>query len=310
MQKPPCLVTGGAGFIGSHLVDALVESGCAVRVLDNFSTGKRDNIGSACRRGTVEVIEGDVRDAETVSRSVLGCAEVFHMAALVSVQQSLVDPRTSFEINVRGSVNVLEAARLAGVRRVVLASSAAVYGDVPVPAREDDTPTRPLTPYGLDKLTAEHYAGLYARLYGLEAMALRYFNVYGPRQDPASPYSGVISIFADRLKRGAGVTVYGDGEQTRDFVHVSDVVRANMAAMTSRSQGFAACNIASGQETSINRLVVLLRGEIASRSPVDRQPARPGDIRRSCADIARARDLLGYIPHCDFSIGIRDLIAT
>ena len=160
------LVTGGAGFIGSHLVEALVDAGHVVRVLDDFSTGKRDNISPACRHGTVEVIEGDVRNAETVTRATSGCVGVFHMAALVSVQQSLADPRSSFQINVHGSVNVLEAARLAGVQRVVLASSAAVYGDAPIPAREDDTPTQPLTPYGLDKLTAERYAGLYSRCTG------------------------------------------------------------------------------------------------------------------------------------------------
>lgn len=304
------LVTGGAGFIGSHLVEALVDAGHAVRVLDDFSTGKRDNISSACRHGAVEVIEGDVRNAEAVARATSGCVGVFHMAALVSVPKSLADPWSSFQINVHGSVNVLEAARLAGVQRVVLASSAAVYGDALSPAREDDTPTQPLTPYGLDKLTAERYAGLYSRLYGLEAVALRYFNVYGLRQDPASPYSGVISIFTDRLKRGAGVTVYGDGEQTRDFVHVSDVVRANMAAMMTQLPGFTICNVGSGHETSINRLVELLRNETASGRPVDRQPARSGDIHRSCADITRARTLLGYAPCCDFSIGIREMIAT
>lgn len=304
------LVTGGAGFIGSHLVETLVDAGHVVRVLDNFSTGKHDNIGSACRRGAVEIFEGDIRDGETVARATSGCVGVFHMAALVSVPKSLADPWGSFQINVHGSVNVLEAARLAGVQRVVLASSAAVYGDAPSPAREDDTPTRPLTPYGLDKLTAERYAELYSSLYRLEAVALRYFNVYGPRQDPASPYSGVISIFTDRLKRGASVTVYGDGEQTRDFVHVSDVVHANMAAMTTQLPGFTICNVGSGYETSINRLVELLRSETASEQPVDRQPARPGDIHRSCADITRARALLGYAPCCDFAIGIREMVAT
>lgn len=304
------LVTGGAGFIGSHLVDALFAAGNAVRVLDDFSSGKAVHLEQAERSGRLEVVRADVRDAAAVKAAAAGVDGIFHLAALVSVPLSLAEPRRSFETNVGGTVNVLEAARTTGVRRVVLASSAAVYGDAAEPAREDETPLRPMSPYAVDKLAAEQYGALYSRQYGLNVTALRFFNVYGLRQDPASPYSGVISVFADRLRRRDGVTIFGDGEQTRDFVHVSDVVQAMIAAMSAGRAGFTACNVGTGKAVRIDRLLETLAGIVGWQPPVDRQPARQGDIHHSCADIHRARELLGYVPQRDLAAGLRELLAT
>lgn len=310
MVRRKYLVTGGAGFIGSHLVDVLLAAGSAVRVLDDFSTGKGVNLEQAERSGPLEVVRADVRDFAAVKAAVTDVDGIFHLAALVSVPQSLAEPRRSFEINAGGTVNVLEAARAAGVRRIVLASSAAVYGDAAAPAREDETPLRPMSPYAVDKLAAEQYGALYSRLYGLNVAALRFFNVYGRRQDPASPYSGVISVFADRLRRRDGVTIYGDGSQTRDFVHVSDVVQAMIAAMHAMRAGFTVCNVGTGEATRVDRLLGTLAGIAGWQPPVDRQPARPGDIRHSCADIRRAQELFGYAPRCDLVSGLRELLAT
>lgn len=303
------LVTGGAGFIGSHLVEGLIASGHKVRVLDNFSTGRRANLESVLASGKIEIVEGDVRETDVVREAVVGTDGVFHLAALVSVQKSIEQPQFSFGINVYGTVNVLEAARRARIPRVVLASSAAVYGDASAPIQEDIV-TWPLSPYALDKLSAERYCDLYDRLYGLETLALRFFNVYGLRQDPASPYSGVISIFADRLRRRAGIAVFGDGEQTRDFVHVSDVVQANIAAMTAPYKSFAPCNVGTGRAVSINRLLETLSRLVGWQPPIEHRPARTGDIRHSCADISRARTLLGYEPQRDLDAGLRELVAT
>lgn len=304
------LVTGGAGFIGSHLVDALVDSGNRVRVLDDFSSGKPEHLENARRSGKLEVIRGDVRDPATVQQAVAGTDGVFHLAALVSVQQSIAEPRRSHDINAGGAFNVLEAVRRAGVGRVVLASSAAVYGDGSVPAREGLTPACPLSPYALDKLVAEQYAGLYGRLYGLETVALRYFNVYGRRQDPASPYSGAITVFTDRLRHNATVTVYGNGEQTRDFVHVADVVRANLAAMTASHTGFSAYNVGTGNAVSIKRTLEILAGIIGKPPVVEWLPERPGDIRHSCADLRLIHEALGYAPTLDLATGLRELVTV
>ncbi|MCA9968950.1 MAG: NAD-dependent epimerase/dehydratase family protein, partial [Anaerolineales bacterium] len=220
------LVTGGAGFIGSHLVAALAARGDAVRVLDNLSSGREANLAGL----PVELIRGDVRDLETVQRVMAGCELVFHQAALVSVPRSIGEPVLNHEVNVNGTFNVFEAARQAGVRRVVYASSAAVYGDQPaLPAGEADV-VRPMTPYAAAKWMGEGYAAVYNQRYATEFVGLRYFNVYGPRQDPSSPYSGVLSIFCRAAMAGDGVTIYGDGLQTRDFVFVRDVVAANLAA--------------------------------------------------------------------------------
>ena len=301
------LVTGGAGFIGSHLVELLIKNGHLVRVLDDFSSGSRANLDSVRASPLLEVVEGDVRDAKLVGRLVIGTDGIFHQAALVSVQQSLEQPALSFDINVRGTVVVLESARLAGIKRVVLASSAAVYGDSAMLPLSEGTQTNPLSPYALDKCSMEHYAAQYHRLYGLETIVLRYFNVYGPRQSPASPYSSVISLFFDQISRGKGVTVYGDGEQSRDFAHALDVVQVNVTAMMGRYTAFRAYNVGSGRETTINELIGMLSDIAGRHVPVSYAPPRTGDIRRSCADIRLVCTEFGYQPQWDLMRGLQSL---
>lgn len=303
------LVTGGAGFIGSHIVEALIERGHSVRVLDNFSSGFRSNLDSVHDSASLEIVEGDVRDRELVSRLVTGVDGIFHEAALVSVQQSLEQPALSFDINVSGAVIVLEAARLARVRRVVLASSAAVYGDNAALPLPEGAPIDPLSPYALDKSSMERYAAQYHLLYGLETVVLRYFNVYGPRQSPASPYSGVISLFLDRICRGEAITVFGDGEQSRDFVHVQDVARINVAAMMGRYAGFRSYNVGSGRETTINVLIGMLSEIAGRRIPVSYTAARTGDIRRSCSDIRLVSAEMGYQPQWELLRGLQSLVS-
>jgi UDP-glucose 4-epimerase len=304
------LVTGGAGFIGSHLVERLLSDGYAVRVLDDFSSGRRENLAAAKAGGPLEIVAGDIRDPRAVRAAVAGVDGVFHQAALVSVPRSVEAPELSCDVNAHGTARVFDAARQAGVRRIVFASSAAVYGDsatLPLPER---APVRPLSPYGLDKLYTEQLAALYHALYGLEAVPLRYFNVFGPRQDPSSPYSGVISIFVTHLLAGAPITIYGDGEQTRDFVYVADVVEANMRAMFGPYGGPAPLNVAGGNRTSLNALAALL-GEIVGATPViTHAAARAGDIRHSGADITAIRTALDYEPRWDLRAGLRALVAA
>lgn len=289
------LVTGGAGFIGSHLVEALACEGHVVRVLDNFSTGRRENLAGV-QGGGLEIVEGDIRDATLLGRCATGVDGVFHQAALVSVQESIEHPDFSADINARGSVNVLQAARLAGVKRVVLASSAAVYGDNPNLPLQETQPPQPISPYGLDKLYAEKAGELYHALFGMQVVALRYFNVYGPRQRPDSPYSGVISIFMDAVSGGRPVTVYGDGEQSRDFVHVYDVVQANLLAMQSSLAGCHVFNVGAGASVSLKGLLDLVWDVAGRKTDVSYAPPRPKDIRHSRADIGRAGAMLGYRP--------------
>jgi nucleoside-diphosphate-sugar epimerase len=301
-------VTGGAGFIGSHIVEELLRRNHQVRVLDNFSSGTRDNLKSVLPHNDLEILEGDVRDPATVERAVAGAGGVFHEAALVSVPASIEHPDLSLEINAKGTLHVFEAARNAGVRRVVIASSAAVYGDNPeLPLKETLAP-RPLSPYGLDKLYGEQLGALYSSLYGLEAIALRYFNIYGPRQDPRSPYSGVISIFVDRLRDGQAPTVYGDGEQTRDFVYVADVVDANIRAMSAEYRGFRVFNVASGRPTSVNQLLSELRSLTGNSLLTSYAAARAGDIRHSLGDFSLIQQELGYAPTYSLSEGLRLLL--
>jgi len=303
------LVTGGAGFIGSHIVECLLERGHQARVLDNFSTGKRENLAFAAGNRSLETIEGDIRDRGTASAAVDGMDGVFHEAALVSVPKSVEQPDLSFDINVAGTFNVFEAARKQGVRRVVYASSAAVYGDnTQLPLTETAT-TTPLSPYGLDKLYTEHLGALYQSLYNQEMFALRYFNVFGPRQDPRSPYSGVISIFVDRLKAGAVPAVHGDGEQTRDFVYVRDVVEANLKAMFVKTYpGFRVFNVGSGRQTSLNQLFGQLKELTGSSVVPVHADARAGDIRHSLGDISRIGRELSYKPAFTLAEGLRFLV--
>jgi UDP-glucose 4-epimerase len=304
------LVTGGAGFIGSHLVERLLAEGHTVRVLDDFSSGRHENLAFAKPGAPLEIIEGDIRAARAVAEAVAGMDVVFHEAALVSVPRSVEDPEISCDINAHGTARVFDAARRAGVRRIVFASSAAVYGDtatLPVSERE---PVRPLSPYGLDKLYAEQLAAIHHALYGLEAVPLRYFNVFGPRQDPSSAYSGVISIFVTRLLEAAPITIHGDGEQTRDFVYVADVVDANMRAMFAPYPGPSPLNVAGGGRTSLNALAAML-GEIVGAAPViSHAAARAGDIRHSGADISAIRTALGYAPRWTTRAGLEALVAA
>jgi len=298
------LVTGGAGFIGSHITERLLAGGHQVRILDNFSTGKRENIPVS---DAVSVIEGDVGDFNTVREWMEGIEVVYHEAAIASVPETVGNPLGSERTNYRGTLNVLEAARQAGVRRVIFACTAAVYGDLPELPKTEDMPVRPLSPYAVDKLAAEHACQVYAQLYGLETVALRYFNVFGPRQDPSSPYSGVISIFADNISKGKQPDIFGDGEQTRDFVYVADVVEANILAASAPAASGRAINVATGSTITINELlrtVCRIRG-----APFDPGylPAREGDIRHSCADISLARTLLDWAPSVDFETGLRKL---
>ena len=293
-----CLVTGGGGFIGSHIVDALVGAN-EVRVLDDFSSGTRDNLPA-----DVEVVEGDVRDEAVLARATEGVDLVFHEAAIVSVTESVEDPLGTHAVNATGGLAVLEAARREDAR-VVLASSAAVYGDPErVPISETD-PLRPTTPYGLQKLALDRYAAQYHDLYGLETVALRYFNVYGPRS-AGGPYAGVISVFLDQARGGRDLTVDGDGTQTRDFVHVDDVVRANLLAATTDAVG-EAYNVGRGEATTIRELAERVREVVGSDSTIVHTDPRPGDIDHSTADLSRARSGLGYEPSVPLEEGLRSL---
>lgn len=301
------LVTGGAGFIGSHLVERLLALGHEVRVIDDFSTGKRANLeGFANDR--LEVVEADIRDGWKLRDLAAGCEVIFHEAAIVSVPYSVENPQETHDVNLQGTLNVLEAARHAKARRLVFASSAAVYGDAPgLPKHEGMLPT-PIAPYGLEKLTSEHYLAIFARLYGVETVALRYFNVFGPRQDPSSAYSGVISIFADRARRGAPLTIFGDGLAYRDFVHVSDVVDANLLASAAPGISGSAFNIARGGKTTMNDLATIIGRIVGRELVVNHEAARAGDIAESVADISRARKGLGYAPKVGVEEGLRTLL--
>lgn len=302
------LVTGGAGFIGSHTVDLLVARGCRVVVLDDFSTGKRANLarwadhdrhGLGGREPAVEVLTVDVSHGLFAALAPITAAHgpverIVHLAAQVSVVHSLANPLTDARVNYGGTVQVLEYARAAGVKKVVFASSAAVYGDVATLPVDEDAPCRPLSPYGVHKLASEHALHCYAAVHGVPSVALRFFNVYGPRQDPSSPYSGVISIFADRAAAGRDLTIFGDGEQTRDFVYVGDVVRAVVDAALGDAPGHAVANVGTGRETTVRALAEILVGLGGGGSAIVHAPARAGEIVRSVARVERAAALLGF----------------
>lgn len=302
------LVTGGCGFIGSHLCEALVAQGAEVRILDNLSSGKEDNI--APFRDRVELVKADVRDSAALDEAMRGVDRVFHEAALVSVFESVEKPLDNHEINITGTLNVLLAAVSAGVRRVVVASSAAVYGNDPdLPKMEDMVP-RPESPYALAKIAKEHYMTVFNKLYGIQTVSLRYFNVYGPRQDPGSMYSGVISRFVDAVRAGRNPTIFGDGLQTRDFVFVKDVVQANLEAMHSDGVGCGEVfNIGTGRALSLLELLDGLRNVTGRSFEVEFKPARAGDVRHSVADISRARRALRYEPRYDIRQGLSELLS-
>ncbi|HKS13398.1 MAG TPA: NAD-dependent epimerase/dehydratase family protein [Pseudomonas sp.] len=286
MADAPILITGGAGFIGSHLSDALLAKGHSVRILDDLSTGKRSNL--QLHNPRLELIEGDVADAALVTRAVAGCQAVVHLAAVASVQASVEDPVKTHQSNFIGTLNVCEAMRLGGIRRVLYASSAAVYGNNGEgQSITEDTPKAPLTPYAVDKLAGEQYLDFYRRQHGLDPVVFRFFNIFGPRQDPSSPYSGVISIFAERATNGAPITVFGDGEQTRDFLYVGDLVQVMLRALALEEVQEGAVNIGLNQATSLNQLLAALEEVVGSLPPVSYGAARPGDIRHSRADNQR-----------------------
>jgi len=286
MSDAPVLITGGAGFIGSHLVDALLAKGYAVRVLDDLSAGKRSNLPLDNPR--VELIEGNVADSALVARAAMGCQAVAHLAAVASVQASVDDPVKTHQSNFIGTLNVCEAMRHAGIKRVVFASSAAVYGNNGEgQAITEDTPKAPLTPYASDKLASEFYLDFYRRQHALEPVVFRFFNIFGPRQDPSSPYSGVISIFAERAEKGLPISVFGDGEQTRDFFYVEDLVDLVVQGLESPVVEEGAINVGLNATTSLNELLAALGQVVGALPPVTYLPARSGDIKHSRADNQR-----------------------
>jgi UDP-glucose 4-epimerase len=300
---PRWLVTGGAGFIGSHLAHALLDRGEAVRVADDLSTGRQANLDVL--GGRAEVLAGDLADLGFAREAVAGIDLVLHQAAIPSVPRSVADPITCHRANVDATLALLVAARDAGVRRVVYAASSSAYGDAPeLPKRETMTP-RPLSPYALQKLVGEQYMQLFTQLYGLDTVSIRYFNVFGPRQDPSSPYSGVIALFVTRLLAGLPPIITGDGGQTRDFTYVDNVVNGVLRAASAPDAAGQVINVATGRQVSINQLVSSLQQLLGTSIAPEHAAARPGDVRDSLADISLARRILGYEPTVGFEEGLR-----
>jgi nucleoside-diphosphate-sugar epimerase len=296
------LVTGGAGFIGSHIVDHLLKDGHEVIVLDDFSTGHRSNLSD---NEALAIVEGDISNPDTVKENMAGIDWVFHKAAVASVPKTVNDPVGSSAVNYQGTLHLLEAARNNNIKRFVFASSAALYGDEPTLPKVETMCPVTLSPYAVDKLASEFACGMYTKLYGLETVCLRYFNVYGPRQDPSSPYSGVISIFADKLKNKETPTIFGDGEQTRDFVFVSDVVEANMKAVTTETGTGQYYNIATGKKNTLNQLLETLCEIYNIEFNVNYENVRKGDIKESYAAVEKANSILKWNPSVELSQGLK-----
>jgi UDP-glucose 4-epimerase len=298
-----CLVTGGAGFIGSHLVDGLLDDGHSVRVIDNLSTGNLANLAHVRQR--IEMIEGDITDVETVVSAMRDVEWVFHQAALASVPRSVADPVSTNCVCVDGTLNVLLAARDAKVKRVVYAASSSAYGaSASLPKRETDL-TLPLSPYAVAKLAAEHYCAAFTEVYGLETVRLRYFNIFGPRQPPDSPYAAVIPLFFEAMLAGRSPVIYGDGQQSRDFTYVADAVQANIRAAKAPKVGGKVYNIACGRRTSLLQLVAKINDLLGTNLKAGHQPPRPGDVKHSEADITLAQSDLGYVPKFDIDLGLQ-----
>ena len=305
------LITGGAEFIGSNIVGELVRRGEQVRILDNLSTGKRENIAPLLSPGAnpgVEFIEGDLRDLETVRRAVEGVDYVLHQAALPSVQRSIEDPLTTSEVNARGTLNLLIAARDAGVKRVVYASSSSIYGDSPTLPKTEEMRPAPKSPYAASKLAGEHYCQAFHQVYGLETVILRYFNVFGPNQDPTSQYAAVIPKFVTAMLRGERPVIYGDGLQSRDFTYVTNVVRANLLAAEAEGVAGEVFNIACGKRYNLLELVAVINRILGTNlTPIHTAP-RPGDVRHSQADISKAERMLGYRVEVEFEEGLKRIV--
>jgi UDP-glucose 4-epimerase len=305
------LVTGGAGFIGSHLVHTLLEQGESVRILDNFSTGKRENLADLTRQfdgDRFEVLEGDLRDASQVQEAVRGVEVIFHEAAFVSVPQSMQEPQTCFDVNITGTSRLFDMARAAGVRRVVVASSAAIYGDSDALPLVEETLPQPLSPYAVSKRVDEMYAELFTSSFGLEAVALRYFNVYGPRQRPDSMYAAAVPIFARRLLDGKSVTVFGDGGQTRDLINVRDVVRANLIASKHAKAPGKIFNICTGVETRLLDLLDVMYELVPNVPPPEFAAPRAGDIYRSVGSPKKAADVMGFRADVSLVDGLKETL--
>jgi UDP-glucose 4-epimerase len=308
-EKPSrILVTGGGGFIGSNLTEALLKRGHRVRVLDNFSTGKRENLVFDRKYPSLEIVEGDICDFALCQKAIKGMEYLFHQAALASVPQSVEDPLTANTVNVEGTLNILLAAKDEGVKRLIYASSCAIYGDDPtLPKKEDMVPV-PLSPYALQKNIGENYGRLFFQLYGLEFVSLRYFNVFGPKQDPSSIYSAVIPRFIDALIYDRSPIVFGDGEQSRDFVYIDNVVQANLLAMSAKHLHGEVINIGCGRKISLNRLLDVLKEILGSKVSVIYQEARKGDIRDSLADIQKGKEILNFEPQVGIEAGLKKTV--
>ena len=300
------LVTGGAGFIGSHLAEGLVSRGHQVRVLDNFSTGKKENLESF--RAEVELIEGDVRDCDTCRAACRKVDYVLHQAALPSVPRSVEDPFLSNEVNITGTLNILLAGRDEGVQRLVFASSSSVYGDDPSLPQREGKEGHPLSPYAVTKRVGEEYCRLFSRIYGFSTVCLRYFNVFGPRQDPFSQYAAVVPNFITKILQGEPPTIYGDGEQSRDFTYIADVVEANLLAAEAGDVSGEVFNIACGHRTSVNDLAAQINEILGASVEPSHADPRPGDIRHSFADISRAKKKLRFSPKFSFRQGLEQTI--
>jgi nucleoside-diphosphate-sugar epimerase len=301
-KKMKILVTGGAGFIGSHLVDALVGQGHRIIVFDNLSSGKLSNLMDV--ENGIDFVSGDIRDLDLLIRSLDGCDLVYHMAAMVSVNQTVEEPVTSSQINDIGTLNVLEACRKNKVKRFIFSSSSAIYGDAPGFPKDEKMASKPQSPYAVQKMTGENYACIYNDLYGVETVCLRYFNVFGPRQDPSSPYSGVISIFMSKAAEKTSPFIYGDGNQTRDFIFVADVVLANILAAKKRKAAGMTFNIGTGHQVSVNQLWELICRINQIQLLPKYAPSRKGDIKHSVASIERGKTILNFTPRYSIEDGL------